>query len=170
MSACTASYRLFESFHVLPVGATANLPAAITDGSNRRALLRRGNEARLARSGHLPGGQAALALISRVAPSPQIFSIGFRPRRHRAFDLYGIHAAIAAGIIQYLGALPNLLERILTLLGGGEMADDAANKPPSNTKKREEFQRGSISEPEIRPLSPPWALCRRGGGRSRLAR
>ncbi len=111
---------LFESFHVLPIGATVSIPAAIVpmvevvgrsfDIGMRLALPV------LAVSLAV---QAALALISRVAPSLQIFSIGFAVLVATGLMTFmASMRAIAAGILHYLATLPNLIERVLTLLSG----------------------------------------------------
>jgi len=111
---------LFESFHVLPIGTPVSIPAAIVPMVE---VVGRSFDIGMRLS--LPvlavslAVQAALALISRVAPSLQIFSIGFAVLVATGLLTFmASMRAIAAGILHYLATLPNLIEHVLTLLSG----------------------------------------------------
>jgi flagellar biosynthesis protein FliR len=112
---------LLESFHILPVGSPALLPAAVPPYID---LVGRSFDVgmRLA----FPvlaislAVQSALGIISRVAPTLQIFSIGFAVLvASGLLTFMASLRAVAAGILQYLGILPRVLDEVLRVLGGG---------------------------------------------------
>jgi flagellar biosynthetic protein FliR len=111
---------LFESFHVLPIGAKAFIPAAIpplVDVVGRSFDV--GMRLALPVLAISLAVQAALALISRVAPSLQIFSIGFGVLVGTGLLTFmASMGAIGAGMLRYLATIPNLIDHILTLLSG----------------------------------------------------
>ncbi len=63
--------------------------------------------------------QAALALVSRVAPSLQIFNIGFTVLLASGLLTFAASIrSISAGILQYLAELPGFLDTVLGGLAG----------------------------------------------------
>jgi flagellar biosynthesis protein FliR len=63
--------------------------------------------------------QTALALVSRVAPSLQIFSIGFAVLVATGLVTFMASLrAIGTGILEHLGTLPGFLDELLLQLGG----------------------------------------------------
>ena len=92
---------LIESFRILPVGSEMNLGAAIP---SFLALVGRsfdvGMSLALPVLGVSLAVQAALALVSRVAPNLQIFSIGFA-------------VLVASGLITFMASLPSMAEGMI---------------------------------------------------------
>ncbi len=112
---------LMESFHVLPVGRVTSVVGSIMPFVE---LVGRSFDVgmRLA----LPvlalslAVQTSLALISRVAPSLQIFSVGFAVLVATGLVTFMASLrAIGLGIVRYLGILPGFLDELLLRLGGG---------------------------------------------------
>jgi len=112
---------LLESFNALPVGTMAHIPAAVP---TMVELAGRSFDVgmRLA----LPvlavslAVQTALAILARVAPSLQIFSIGFAVLVGSGLVTFMASLpSIAAGILRYLGTLDAVVAELFQLLAGG---------------------------------------------------
>lgn len=106
---------LLESFAVMPIGVTANVPEAVPT-----LIELVGTSFDMGMRLALPvlavslAVQTALALISRVAPSLQIFSIGFAVLVGTGLITFMISLpSIAAGLLQYMGTIPDVIEQVL---------------------------------------------------------
>lgn len=112
---------LFESMHLLPLGTplsvTAALPMFIEIGGRSFDVGMRLAMPVFAVSLAV---QAALALVSRVAPSLQIFNVGFAVLVASGLVTFGASMrAISVGIIGYAGELPGFLDEVLVRLAEG---------------------------------------------------
>ncbi len=109
---------LFESFHVLPVASPMHISQGIlpyVDLAGRSFDV--GMRLALPVLAVSLAVQTALALISRVAPSLQIFSIGFAVLVATGLVTFSASLpAIAAGMLEYLRVLAPFLDDVLSRL------------------------------------------------------
>lgn len=112
---------LLESFNYLPIGGTISAHAAapgfiVLVGKTFDVGMRLA----VAVFAVSLAVQAALALISRVAPSLQIFSIGFAVLIASGLTTFMASlGAIGEGLVAHMGTVPDQLEHILRVVGGG---------------------------------------------------
>jgi flagellar biosynthetic protein FliR len=111
---------LLESFHVLPVGAAMNTRDGILPflGLVGRSMDV-GMSLALPVLGISLAVQTALALISRVAPSLQIFSVGFAVLVGAGLITFMASLrAIGDGLLAYYQVIPPFLDDLLVRLAG----------------------------------------------------
>lgn len=112
---------LLASFEALPAGAPMMIGAsAQTLVPLAGRCIDMGMRLAVPVFGISLGVQAALALVARVAPSLQIFNVGFAVLVASGLVTFAASLrSISQQLARFIGGLPSILDELLTLVAGG---------------------------------------------------